>query len=317
MTIPDTLLLDGNVVAKRSYAVGPQSSFVDTVDLSTGFTLRTLDASGNQIREGIGAGNIDPSSMFPVTGPVELAGVRAGDTIGLTVVDLRTATEAHCWTRPGIGIGPDFGYHVRRVDLGSPRWPGLPDIELTLQPHVGTLGVLPSLEHPARDLGTHGGNLDMSELGSGATLWLRAQRDGAGVFAGDIHAAIGDAEICGTGLEASGEIDLRAVVRRDWSPSVPVITRNGRAWLIGVATNVEDAIRTACDAAIAALSESLAIPEAEAYLLVGQLLEVRVCQIVNPHVSVSVSLKQGLDACFAPPALDEASNSTPEGREQS
>jgi amidase len=238
-----------------------------------------------------------------VTGPIEIEDVHAGDTVGLSILGLRTAPDAHSWTRPGIGIGPDFGYHVRRIDIEAARWPGQPDIGLNIRPHVGTLGVLPSGAREARDLGDYGGNVDMSELGAGATLWVRAQVDGAGVYAGDVHAGIADAEICGTGLETTGEIDLSVEVRTDWHPALPIITRGPRAWMISVDSTVERALVRATDTVVPLLSTHLHIPLAEAYLILGQLLEVRVCQVVNPHVSISVSLGQGLDACFGAPRV--------------
>ena len=301
MAISTSHVFDANLADERVYAAGPDEAFVGTVTDGDAFTLRTLDASGNQMREGVRPQDIRPDALFPVTGPVEIAGARAGDTIGLTILDLRTAAHAHSWTRPGIGIGPELGYQVRRIDLAAAHWPGQPDIGLDIRPHVGTLGLLPAVRHEARDLGAYAGNIDMHELGAGATLWVRAQVDGGGVFAGDIHAGIGDGEICGTGLEAAGEVDLKVQIRRYWSPELPIVTRNGRAWMIGVDSTVEGALVKAVEAIVPLLSAHLEVPAPEAYLILAQLLELKVCQVVNPHVSVSVSLGQGLDACFGAP----------------
>ena len=291
---------DGNIPGGRSYTVSAATEWTGATALGERFTLRTLDASGDQIREGVSFADVDAARMFPVTGPIRFDGVRAGDVVGLTLDDVRTAPFAHSWTRPGIGFGPDFGFHVRRIELADEHWPGSPDIRLRLQPHVGTLGVLPRSEHPARDLGSYGGNVDISELGAGATLWVTAEVDGGGVFAGDIHAGIGDAEICGTGLEAPGEVDLRVEVLPGAKLDVPVVTRGDRAWLLGVGDSFEEALSAASTAAIGAIVRHLGVPAAEAYLLVSQILEVRVCQIVNPRVSVSVSLREGLDVSFFP-----------------
>lgn len=296
---------DGDLGENRAYVLGSHLPFVGTVEPGQLLTVRTLDASGNQIREGGRAEDLDQSALFPVSGPVELAGAGKGDAVGLEIVDIRLADEAHCWTRSGIGIGPDLGYHVRRFSLPDAHWPDLPGIDLDLRPHVGTLGVLPSARRLARDLGDYGGNLDSVEIAPGAVLWVKSHRAGAGIFAGDVHASIGDAEICGTGLETSAEIDLRARIRRDWSSAHPVVVQDGRTWLIGIAATLDAALRKGCAAVIAALAAHLDVPDAEAYLLAAQLLDVRVCQVVNPNASVSISLRQGLDVCLGPPPADD------------
>jgi amidase len=264
------------------------------------FTLRTLDASGNQIRPGVNLADLDTDRLFPVTGPVAVRGVRTGDAIGLSVLNLATDDAAHCWTRPGLGLLDEYGFHVRQIDLTAGHWPGLDSVGLDLRPHVGAIGVLPAVDTPARDLGAHGGNLDVRGLGPGATLWLTAQVDGGGIFAGDVHAGIGDGEICGTGLETPGEVRLVAQVSRDWAPEIPVVHADGRLWVIGIGNSMEAALQQACRFVVARLAEALGLPRREAHLMLAQVLRVHVCQVVNPHYSVQVSLSEGLDSFLAP-----------------
>lgn len=298
---PTTRICDGGGKDNRAYVLEPGLVGATTIDVGDYVTMRTLDASGDQIREDTHAAAIDQAKLFPVTGPVNVRGVQRGETLGLAVCNIRTAAEAHCWTRPGIGIGPDLGFYAKRVVLEEAKWPGRHGIPLAIRPHVGTLGVLPNSRRLARDLGDYGGNVDCAVLGADSVLWVRAQVAGGGVFAGDVHAGIGDAEICGTGLEAAAEVDLQITSRTDWAPPLPVITKGGRAWIIGIGATVDAALRRACVATISAVRDYLKVPEAEAYLLASQLLEVRICQVVNPNASVTVSLAQGLDVCLGPP----------------
>ena len=48
-----------------------------------------------------------------------------------------------------------------------------------------------------------GGNFDNRRMGIGATLYLPVEVAGALLFAGDGHAAMGDSELSGTGIETS------------------------------------------------------------------------------------------------------------------
>ena len=49
--------------------------------------------------------------------------------------------------------------------------------------------------------GPHAGNLDLSELGEGSTLYKPVWKPGALLYTGDSRAAQGDGEICPTASE--------------------------------------------------------------------------------------------------------------------
>lgn len=296
------LLLDARKKSHRVHVVGGDWTPAAKVNPGEMFAIRTLDASGNQITEAIRTpAELDPDALFPATGHIQVNGVRRGDGVGIEVVDLQPVSTGHLWTRPGLGFGPAPDFHVRAVrtddlllDLGAHRLP------LRARPHAGAIGVAPADPTPARDVGAYGGNIDTFHLRPGATLWLTAQQDGAGIFAADVHASIGDAEICGTGVEAEATLQLR-VLHHDWAPPVPVVVDDGRVWVIGIGDNVESALETAVRFVHASVSDGLGVNHADAYLTVAALLQVEVCQVVNPHRSVAVSVGAGLDRHLVPP----------------
>ena len=55
--------------------------------------------------------------------------------------------------------------------------------------------------------GMHGGNLDNHLHGPGATVYLPVRQPGGMLAIGDMHASMGDGEICFTGVEIAGEVD--------------------------------------------------------------------------------------------------------------
>lgn len=285
-----------------TYQVGPETPFAASVDLGEEFTLHTLDASGDQVREGVSYDTVETGLLFPVSGPVEVRGVRAGDRVGIGVRGIRCAPVGHVWTRPGLGFSNPGWFDARQLSITPPVVRDRDGLEFDYAPHVGTLGVLPQNTAPARTLGQYGGNVDVPDLGPGAMLWVTATHDGAGVFAGDIHAAIGDGEVCGTGVETSAEVDL-VVARTNCEPTNPAVMTRDRTWLIGVGENFEAALGNVLSTVVQALSRKLKIPEPQAYLTTSLLLDVRPCQVVNPQTSVAVSLRRGLDACLV---TDEA-----------
>jgi amidase len=314
--MPDvSAYFDGTKPGNRCYAVGPRTEPIGSVRPREPFEVSTLDASGGQIRPGVSAGSIDADRLFPVTGPISIEGVYAGDAVGIEVLGLRLAPEAHCWTRPGIGLIRGDDCFARQIATDSPAWRfadgSASAVPISLAPHIGTAGLTPAETRAARDLGSHGGNLDVRALGSGATLWLVAQVDGGGLYLGDVHAAIGDGEVCGTGLEAAANISARVHRRTDWAPALPTISTGSRQWVAGVGESVEQAIATVVSAMTSIIAPELAMTAAEARLLISQVLIIRICQVVNPRPSIVASLGGGLDRYLGPPAT--ALHDTPGG----
>lgn len=298
---------DGTEPTNRSYSVGPQNEPIGSVRVGEPFEVSTLDASGNQLRPGVAFDSIDTSRMFPVTGPIHIEGVVAGDVVGIEILDLRLAPEAHCWTRPGIGLIRGNDYFAKQIMTDEPTWHvaggSATGVPISLAPHVGTVGLTPAETRAARDLETFGGNLDVRALGSGATLWLVAQVDGGGLYLGDVHAGIGDGEVCGTGLEAAADITVQVHRRTDWTPTLPTVSADAKQWVVGIGASIEQGIVTVVEEMTRIIGAELAMPAAEARLLVSQLLILQICQVVNPRPSVVASLRGGLDRYLGPPAV--------------
>src|SRR5699024_11785227 len=54
----------------------------------------------------------------------------------------------------------------------------------------------------------HGGNMDTKQITEGATLYFPVFQEGALFATGDFHAAMGDGEVSGTGIEVAGEVTV-------------------------------------------------------------------------------------------------------------
>ena len=59
------------------------------------------------------------------------------------------------------------------------------------------------------DAGPFGGNMDIRDVAAGASVFLPVARPGGHFVLGDIHAAMGDGEIGGQGLETAATVTLR------------------------------------------------------------------------------------------------------------
>ncbi|CAN5180804.1 MAG: acetamidase/formamidase family protein [Nocardioides sp.] len=160
-----------------------------------------------------------------VSRPVEVAGARVGDLLAITVVEtLPRVPYGVISNRHGKGAlpgefplsGETFSAFAR-VEGGRGVLPLAPGSDRTvrfdLHPFLGIMGVAVAGDKRPHSVppGPHGGNLDISLLTVGSTLYLPIQVDGALAYVGDPHFAQGDGEVALTAMEAS----LRATVRLD------------------------------------------------------------------------------------------------------
>lgn len=178
--------------------------------------------------------DFDDDGPHVVTGPIAVTGARPGDLIAVTVLDLAPRVPyGMVSARHGFGALPgempttpgpvttfatahrEGGHAVGRMAV-DPADPSRGSVRFPLRPFLGVTGVaVPGHARPhSVPPGLHGGNIDISLLGTGSTLYLPVQVEDALVYFGDPHFAQGDGEVALTAFEAS----LRATVRLDIVP---------------------------------------------------------------------------------------------------
>jgi amidase len=144
---------------------------------------------------------------------------------------------------------------------------------------VGVVGVAPAegtvyTAHPA----AIGSNADFNAVTAGTIVHLPVQVPGALLAIGDLHASMGDGEVCGTGVEISGEVDARVTLRKGGAPE--------RIWLetpddwvqTGQGATLEEAVRQGVEMMTRFLMTQLDLTRTEAFLLVSARGDVRIGQ---------------------------------------
>jgi acetamidase/formamidase len=245
--------------------------------------------------------NWTPGSGHALTGPVEVRGARAGQTLeiridavrpgawGTTYANARpsgfneryglTGSAVHRWTLdPVAGVGRNQHGHT-----------------VALRPFLGVLGMPPAApgRHSTIPPRAHGGNLDCKELVAGSTLWLPIPVDGALLSVGDGHAAQGDGEVSGTAIECPMEqVDLTLSIV-DETTAGPV-ARTPAGWLtMGLGDTVDDAVFEALNAMFDLIARRYEVPRPDAVALASVAVDVRVTQIVNQVVGAHAVLPPG------------------------
>jgi acetamidase/formamidase len=271
--------------------------------------LDLLNSSGGQLGPDSTVDQVaalDFGRVNPVTGPVRVAGAKPGDALSVRVVEL--TVDSWGWTAciPGFGLlaedFPDASLAVSTVDDKKVVLPFGPWLDTV--PMIGTLGVaLPepgatSLVPPSR----FGGNLDIRHLTAGATVLLPVGVEGALLSVGDAHAAMGDGEICGTGVETSARAVLEVDVIAGGAPPAPILrtapasARTGAALATtGVAPDLMAATKAAARAMIDEITRRAGLSAVQAYLLASTAGDLKISEVVDqPNWVVSLHLPETL-----------------------
>ncbi|NNF76978.1 MAG: acetamidase/formamidase family protein [Rhizobiales bacterium] len=181
-----------------------------------------LDASGqlskhSTIDDYLG---VDRSMVHALNGSVFVEGAEPGDALEVKILDMQH--KGWGWTafKPGFGLlADDFpGAHLHIWELeGENCHFGVGDIVVPFEPMPGCVGVALAEKGrfntiPPR---VNGGNVDIRDLTTGSTFWLPVLVPGALFSTGDCHAAQGQGEVCGTGIECPMTVTMRFDVRKD------------------------------------------------------------------------------------------------------
>jgi acetamidase/formamidase len=302
------------VVSRTQFNWANDRAPVITVGSGAELTLEVPDASAGQIGPGSGIDavrNLDFDKVNPTCGPIYVEGARPGDV--LTVEIRAMEMSAAGWTAifPGFGLLADqFTTPWLKVwELGSGGRATFRDgISVPLQPFCGVIGLAPaepgvhSVVPPRRV----GGNLDVKQLGVGATLYLPVEVEGALLGIGDTHAAQGDGEVCGTAIESPSTVTVRLSVRRDLDLDAPEydVTRPlerpsaaaaGYHATTGVAPDLMAATRQSIERMIVYLTRRFGLEPEEAYALCSVAVDLKISEVVDmPNWVVSAFLPNDL-----------------------
>jgi amidase len=264
--------------------VAPGAHLRIETELNLGDVLHTIDEPFDQSM-------VNLPFVNPVTGPVYVEGATPASVLACHIGEMELIPPGFTALVPGLGPfvdwmrRRDFGVHSRVVDVrgGDVLWDER--TRIPVKPMVGTIGTSPLLEAISTiDNGPHGGNMDVQEIGPGATLYLPIEVDGALFYLGDCHAVQGDGELCGIGAI---EIRTRTEVVLDLAPrpekmSWPRLETDDHIAAIASARPLEDAFRLAVEELVGWMETDYGFSVPDAVMLLGQVAEARCTQLVNP-----------------------------------
>ncbi len=273
------------------WGFGPDLEPVLEVEPGAVVRFETNDCFTGQIQtESDLVTGIDFSRVNSATGPVAVRGAEPGDSLVVEFLEVLPGPKGFATIIPEIGqlIGQMDGpsTHVFRVEGETIHMNDR--ISFPLRPMVGVIGVATGGEEISNAYaGQHGGNLDDHLHGPGSKVYFPVRQPGGLFGVGDMHASMGDGEICGTGVEIAGEVVVRFDVLKGKQARWPV-TELADAWVPHGTSSGEhggdfmEALGLASEEAARLLVDEWGFSPAEAYVFLSVACDVNVCQACSP-----------------------------------
>src|SRR5688500_12361899 len=261
----------------------------------------------------------DPKTAGPwpgEVGPFFIEGAEPGDTLLVRILRLTPNRDVAISNVTGTGISGVAGDSRTRMlndplparrfvwKLDRSRMVGTLDmpnsaskrIEIPLRPMLGRVAVAPAGEEAWGGLwpGDFGGNLDASDVTTGATIFLPVFHPGALFYFGDFHALQGDGEIVGSGLESTADVTFKFDLIKGKRIRWPRIENDEHIMVAGSVRPLIDALRIAYVELIDWLVADYGFEKMEAYQVVSQAGVVRVANIVDPNYTVIAKFPKAL-----------------------
>lgn len=277
--------------------IGSHDPVLKIADDDTVITA-TVDANGFDVQ-----GQKVTSGPNPMTGPFYIVGAEPGDTL-VVHLDRITPSREHGWTRNAVAANvveptyvPELPERKRtewRVDMDAGTATLIvPQTKLgafivPLSPMLGCFGVAPA-DGQALSCATsaeNGGNMDYNGFVAGVTVYFPVFVPGALFFLGDGHAAQGDGEIVGTGIEISMDVQFTVRVIKN-KPINRVRGENDKyVFTMGNARPLDQAVQHATTEMLRWLQTDYALDPIGASILMGLAVEYDLANVYNPAYSV-------------------------------
>lgn len=256
--------------------------------------FETLDCFGGQLKsENDLLGGLDWNNVNPASGPLFIEGAMPGDVLKVEILKIELDDHGVMVDAPGEGVTgaavSSESTKILPVENGKVKFNE--KLSFPICPMIGVIGTAAKGE--GIDTGTpgsHGGNMDCTRIGEGATLYLPVNTEGALLAMGDLHARMGDGEVEVCGVEIAGKVTVKLTVLKNCKLTTPFLVNSELAMAIHSAETVDEACVGATMAMHGFLTGELGMNEHEAGMLLSVTGNLCICQVVDPEKTVRMEI---------------------------
>ena len=271
---------------RHIYVFAPKMAAVETIDIPSELIFETIDALGGQITSPEDRlTEVDFSRVNPATGPIFIEGIKSGDTLIVRIKRIELPDTGVIITGPGMGVlGDELSEYTTKILPIRDGYVRFNDLELPVAPMIGVIGVASeSGSYPTGTAHRHGGNMDTKEIGEGTTLYLPVFQVGGLLALGDVHAVMGDGEVCISGCEISASVTVELDIIKRRQMNWPMVSTDEGIYIIVSLPTIDAALKEATREAVLFLERKQQISREEAAMLASLAVDVKISQLVDPN----------------------------------
>lgn len=270
------------------YEFNKEHSHVKVVSPGTTLSIETYDCFSDQVQsEDTIIGEIDWGKINPATGPIFVENALPGDILKVTIEKIEVGDQGVVVVGPELGVKGDVFEEIEaKVVQIKDEKVRFNDLEIPLHKMIGVIGVAPEGEGVnCGTPGAHGGNMDNKMVTEGATLYFPVHTEGALFALGDMHAAMGDGEVSGAGVEVAGTATVTIDVIKGEKIAQPMLENDEVFTQIASAETLDEAVKLAGSQMIDKIVQKSGLPTSEVTMLMSATCQAEICQVVNPMVT--------------------------------
>jgi amidase len=282
------------------YEFNKENTPTKVVEAGSTLEIETYDCFLDQIQsEDTVIDSIDWDKVNPATGPVYIEGAEPGDVLKVKVDKIEIDDQGVMVVVPELGMmGKSIEKMQAKILEIKEDHVIFDEIKAPLNKMIGVIGVAP--EQGGVNCGTpgaHGGNMDTKLVEEGATLYFPVAAKGALFALGDLHAAMGDGEVSGSGVEVAGKVTVTFDVIKGETITQPMLENEEGFTQIASAENLDEAQDLAGKLMVERIVEKSGKSLNEVTMLMSMVGQAGVGQIVNPLKTARFTVpKQVLDS---------------------
>lgn len=235
----------------------------------------------------------------PQTGPIHVAEAEPGDTLMVTLDRIRP-NRSKGWARSVVApnvVDPTYVGQLPEAPLaewtideqqGTATLTSPPNqlgkLTIPLEPMLGCFGVAPFRQQAISTAtsGEHGGNMDYRGFVAGTTVYFPVFEPGGLFFLGDGHAAQGDGEIAGTGIEISMDVTVTLTVQKGKTIGWPRGENSDFIFTVGNARPLDQCLQHATTEMLRWLQLDYGLDAISANLLLSQCVRYDLGNMFDP-----------------------------------
>ncbi|MFK7966477.1 MAG: acetamidase/formamidase family protein [Burkholderiaceae bacterium] len=288
------------------FTMGPYSDPVLSIKPGDRIVVETKDAFGGAIKteQDLPSEKLRMPFVNPQNGPIMIEGAEPGDAVAVHIESMKPRgpnPRGTCALIPFFGglsntnltatLNEPLPELVRKIDVDEQGVYWSKRVTLPYRPHIGTLSTSPEIDSISSLVpDSHGGNMDLPDMGPGSITYLPVRTEGARLFIGDAHACQGDGEICGTAVEFPSVTTIKVDLIKGWSIEWPRLENDKMIMAIGSTRPLEDATRIAYAELVMWMEKEYNYDRWDAYMMLSQCGRVRLGNVVDPKYTVGAGI---------------------------